>query len=166
VNWPFKTAVLKQNSMFIQSFSECVYSAQKCTMTPRVCDASTSSMNHMALLDSRDVTHQLPHTLSLTDARLYMHTDGQALLCSVLQLAFWRERLCVCKIGGGGESFAGVGGLMFDWVSFVFLHTHGYTLIPVPRITLIDCLKTLLIYINLTSYFSWFSKPFLHRKRE
>jgi len=96
VNWPFKTAVLKQNSMFIQSFSECVYSAQKCTMTPRVCDASTSSMNHMALLDSRDVTHQLPHTLSLTDARLYMHTDGQALLCSVLQLAFWRERLCVC----------------------------------------------------------------------
>lgn len=33
----------------------------------------------------------------------------------------------MCRIGGGGGSSAGVGGLMFDWVSFVLLHTHGYT---------------------------------------
>lgn len=93
------------------------------------------------------------HTHSLSDARLYMHTDGP----------HFGGRDSVCRIGGGGGgSSAGVGGLMFDWVSFVLLHTHGYNTDSQLTHSLKHpywLLQTHCYYINLTSYFFWLSEP-------
>lgn len=89
-------------------------------------------MNHMASLDSRDVTHQLPHTHSLSQMHAYTCIQTARRCCEAFRSWHFGGRDSVCKIGGGGGSSAGVGGLMFDWVSFVLLHTHGYTLIPIP----------------------------------
>ncbi len=89
------------------------------------------------------------HTHSLSQTHAYTCIQTARRCCVAFSIWHFGGRGSVCRIGGGGGSSAGVGGLMFDWVSFVLLHTHGYTLIPsllIPETHLLTITNTLLLH--------------------